>query len=226
MTARTSSTERKKKTRPIGRVIRTPLAVAPRIPSCVGARGIYARRRWRRHAREKMKNGVGGQTATSEARRPSPFVSDTGRTMDGREHTQHTHLSQTSRHQRFSTHSAHSTSLRILCAPSPDGGGQEKNLAGEKRPFQDLASPCSPPSRRRFSAKAFSAKSLPCTDPRGWGSTGSRFPANGRGQSGRMGGRRREGRAADRRCSQWLPSVVMSCVVCCCCCCCGGRAVG
>lgn len=116
-------------------MIRTPLVVARRIHSCVGARGIYVRRRWRRHAREEMKNGVGGQPATSEARRPSSFVSDTGRTPDGgqtRTHTAHTPPRPADTRDFLHTQHTASTSLRILCAPSPDGGGQEKNLAGEK----------------------------------------------------------------------------------------------
>lgn len=140
------------------------------------------------------------------AHRPSSATPGGRRTVDRRERTQHTHRRRPADTRDF-LHTQHtaSTSLRILCAPSPDGGGQEKNLAGEKNALPRSRIPVLPPPPSR---RGFSAKSLPCTDPRGWGSTGSRFPANGGGQSGRMGGRRREGRAADRRCSQWPPSVV------------------
>lgn len=62
------------------------------------------------------------------ARRPSSATPG-GQWKDEKAHSTR---SLTSRHQRFSTHSAHSTSLRILCAPSPAGGGQEKILAGKK----------------------------------------------------------------------------------------------
>lgn len=129
-------------------MIRTPLVVARRIHSCVGARGIYVRRRWRRHAREEMKNGVGGQPATSEARRPSSFVSDTGRTPDGgqtRTHTAHT-PPQTSRHQRFSTHSAHSKHISADLVRSEPGRRRTRKepCRGKEMLFQDLASPCSP----------------------------------------------------------------------------------
>lgn len=130
-------------------MIRTPLVVPRRIHSCVGARGIYVRRRWRRHAREEMKNGVGGQPATSEARRPSSFVSDTGRTPDGgqtRTHTAHT-PPQTSRHQRFSTHSAHSKHISADLVRSEPGRRRtiKEPCRGEKCPSK-ISHPRAPPS--------------------------------------------------------------------------------
>lgn len=202
-------------------MIRTPLAFARRIRSYVGARGIYVHRRRRRHPREKMENGVGGQTATSEARRPSSFVSDTGWTMERRERTQHTQRRRPADTRDF-LHTQHTSTQHIsadLVRSEPGRRRTRKDPCRGKKALPRSRIPVSPPFRRRFSAK-----SLPCTDPRGWGSTESRFPANGGGKSGRIGGRRRDGRAADRRCSQWRPSVVMSCVVVCWCC--SGRAGG
>lgn len=151
--------------------------------------------------------------AASHFRSTSPIVlrqrhrADAGRWTDENAHSTHTAADQPTPEifYTLSTQQAHLCGSCALRARTE--ADKKRTLQGKRMPFQDLASPCSPlpppPSRR-----GFSAKSLPCTDPRGWGSTGSRFPANGGGQSGRMGGRRREGRAADRRCSQWPPSVV------------------
>lgn len=137
------------------------------------------------------------------ARRPSSATPGGRRTVDRRERTQHTHRRRPADTRDF-LHTQHtaSTSLRILCAPSPDGGGQEKNLAGEKNALPRSRIPVLPPPVVASLQSPYPVRT------REGGSTGSRFPANGGGQSGRMGGRRREGRAADRRCSQWPPSAV------------------